>query len=135
MEYSQHDSRICSTFIKLGKRKPFSFEVYQKYISRISGESLTKVIVCINKIAMSEGLEDGSKLRTDSTVVESNIHYPANNALSWDSVKEINRLLKNLKKIGSSIKFRSYKKQAKKTSTRLTIPNLRQKERNSLPNS
>lgn len=114
LEYAQHDSRICSTFIKLGKRKPFSFEVYQKYISRISGESLTKVLVCINQIAMSEGLEDGSKLRTDSTVVESNIHYPTNNALTWDSVKEINRLLKNLKKIGSSVKFRSYKKQAKK---------------------
>jgi IS5 family transposase len=114
LEYAQHDSRICSTFIKLGKRKPFSFEVYHKYISRISGESLTKVIVCINKIAMSEGLEDGSKLRTDSTVVKSNIHYPTNNALTWDSVKEINRLLKNLKKIGSSIKSRSYKKQAKK---------------------
>lgn len=98
LEYAQHDSKICSAFIKLGKRKPFSFEVYQKYISRISGESLTKVLVRINQIAMSEGLEDGSKLRTDSTVVESNIHYPTNNALTWDSVKEINRLLKNLKK-------------------------------------
>lgn len=114
LEYAQHDSRICSIFIKLGHRTPFSFEVFQKYISRISGESLQKVLVEINRIAMEEGLEDGKKIRTDSTIVETNIHYPTNNALIWDSVKEINRIFKNLEKIGSSLKARSYKKQVKK---------------------
>jgi len=84
--------------------------MFQKYISRISAESLKKVMVQINRIAMAEGLEDGKRVRTDATVVESPIHYPTNNALIWDSVKEVNRLLRNLKKIGSSIQSRSYKK-------------------------
>lgn len=114
LEYAQFDSRICSTFIKLGLRKPFSFEVFQKYISRISADSLGRVMLEINKIAISEGLENGKKIRIDSTVVETNIHYPTNNALIWDSIKEINRIFKNLKKIGTSIKTRSYKKQTKK---------------------
>jgi transposase, IS5 family len=114
LEYSQHDSRLCATFIKLDERKPFSFKAYQKYISRISGESLNKMLVAINKIGMEEGIEDGRSIRTDSTVIETNIHYPTNNSLIWDCIKTIDRLLKKLKDTGVEIKVRSYKRQAKK---------------------
>lgn len=115
LEFAQHDSRMCAVFIKLDERKPFSFEAYQKYISRISGESLNKVMVAINKVAIGEGLEDGKSIRTDGTVVETNIHYPTNNSLIWDCIKTIDRLLKKLKDSGVDIKVRNYKKQAKKT--------------------
>jgi transposase, IS5 family len=40
LEYAQSDSRICTTFIKLDERKPFSFQVWQKYISKIQPSSL-----------------------------------------------------------------------------------------------
>jgi transposase, IS5 family len=115
LEYKQHDSRMCAIFVKLDDRKPFSFEAYHKYISRISGESLKKIMVAINKIAMGEGIEDGRSIRTDSTVIETDIHYPTNNSLVWDCIKTIDRLLKKLKESGVEIKVRSYKKQAKKT--------------------
>src|SRR3972149_10120894 len=96
LEYAQHDSRLCATFIKLDERKPFSFKAYQKYISRISRESLNKMLVAINKIAMGEGIEDGRSIRTDSTVIETNIHYPTNNSLIWDCIKTVDRLLKKV---------------------------------------
>jgi IS5 family transposase len=127
LEYEQHDSRMCAIFVKLDDRKPFSFEAYQKYISRISGESLNKVMVAINKIAMGEGIEDGRSIRTDSTVVETDIHYPTNNSLIWDCIKTIDRLLKKLKESGVEIKVRSYKKQAKKTHYK--INNTKQKDK------
>jgi len=114
LEFAQHDSRLCAIFIKIDERKPFSFKAYQKYISRISGESLNKMMVAINKIGMGEGIEDGRSIRTDSTVIETNIHYPTNNSLIWDCMKTIDRLLKKLKETGVEIKVRSYKKQAKK---------------------
>lgn len=114
LEYQQYDSRLCEVFIKLDERKPFSFKVFQKYISLISGDTLKKMMVAINRIAMEEGMEEGRSVRTDSTVVETNIHYPTNNALIWDCIKTINRLLKKLKDSGVEIKVRSYKKQAKK---------------------
>lgn len=114
LEYQQHDSRLCAVFIKLDDRKAFSFKVFQKYISLISGETLNKMLVAINKIAIGEGMEDGRSIRTDSTVVETNIHYPTNNSLIWDCMKTIDRLLKKLKDSGVEIKARSYKKQAKK---------------------
>lgn len=114
LEYAQHDSRLCEAFIKLDDRKPFSFEAYQKYISRISGAALNNVLVAINKIAIGEGIEDGRSIRTDSTVVETNIHYPTNNSLIWDCIRTIDRLVKKLRDSGVQIKIRSYKKQAKK---------------------
>lgn len=126
LEYAQHDSRMCSTFIKLDDRKALSFEAYQKYISRISGESLNKVMIAINRIAIGEGLEDCKSIRTDGTVVETNIHYPTNNSLIWDCIKTIDRLLKKLKDSGVDIKPRSYKKQAKKTHYK--INNTKKKE-------
>jgi transposase, IS5 family len=126
LEYAQHDSRMCTVFIKLDDRKPFSFKAYQKYISRISGESLNNVMIAINKIAIGEGLEDGKSIRTDSTVVETNIHYPTNNSLVWDCIKTIERLLKKLKDSGVQMKPRSYRKQAKKNHYK--INNTKKKE-------
>ena len=114
LEFAQHDSRLCAIFIKIDERKPFSFKAYQKYISRISGESLNKMLVAINKLGIGEGIEDGRSIRTDSTVIETNIHYPTNNSLIWDCMKTIDRLLKKLTETGVEIKVRSYKKQAKK---------------------
>jgi IS5 family transposase len=62
--------------------------MYQKYISRIKGENLQKLLVELNKITINEGIEDLEKIRQDSTVVETNIHYPTNNSLLWDCIKE-----------------------------------------------
>ena len=115
LEYAQSDSRICSAFIKLEGSKPLSFEVFHKYISQIKGESLKKLMVAINRIMMEEaGIEDGKRVRMDSTVVETNIHYPTNNELTWDCIKTAHRLLKKLEESGCIKKVRNYQKQAKK---------------------
>jgi len=115
LEYAQVDSRICETFIKLEGRDPFSFQMFQKYISRIKPESLHRVMVEINKIAISEGLEDVKSISQDSTVVKSNIHYPTNNSLVWDCIKTSTRLLAQLKEEIDTLDFIDYTKSAKKT--------------------
>jgi IS5 family transposase len=69
----------------------------------------------INKIAISEGLEDVQRVSQDSTVVKTNIHYPTNNSLVWDCVKTSTRLLAHLKQEIESLDFIDYTKSAKKT--------------------
>ncbi len=103
LEYAQIDSRICPLFIKLGVRDPFSYEVLHKYIAAIRPESLQKLMVEINKLALAENLEDASGVREDSTVVETNIHYPTNNALVWDCIRVSQRILGKLRKIEQSL--------------------------------
>ncbi len=115
LEYAQSDSRICEQFVKLDTRHPFSFQVFQKYISKISEDSLQQVLVALNKIAIDEGLEDIKQLRQDSTVVETNIHYPTNNSLVWDCIKDIHRLLSQLAEEVKDLDWRDYSKDAKRT--------------------
>lgn len=114
LEYSQSDSRICATFIKLDGRKPYSFSMFQQYISRIKPESLQKLMVAINTIAIKEGLEDVKKIRTDSTVVKSNIHHPTNNSLIWDCIHTSHRLLEQLAQECKTVDYRDYCTTAKK---------------------
>ena len=128
LEYAQEDSRMCGVFIKLEGRSPFSFEMFHKYISRIKGESLQALMVEINRIMMQEeGMEDGRSLRTDSTVVEVNIHYPTNNTLIWDCIKTSHRLLKKVVEMGRIKKVRNYQKQGKKNEFK--INNTKNKEK------
>ena len=115
MEYHQIDSRICEQFVKIDPLRPFSFQVYQKYISKITSDNLDKLLVALNKIAISEGLEDLQSLRQDSTVVETNIHYPTNNALVWDCIRESDRLLSHLHEEIEGFDYRDYTCSAKKT--------------------
>ncbi len=121
LEYHQTDSRICATFIKIDDLRPYSFQVYHKYISQISPDNLQKLLVELNKIAINEGLEDIEKIRQDSTVVETNIHYPTNNSILWDCIKEAHRLLSHLRKEINTFSYRDYTKQAKKTYYKINV--------------
>lgn len=121
LEYAQLDSRICANFIKLDERKPFSFQMFQSYISKIKAESLTKLLVEINKIAITQGYEDLLSLRQDSTVVETNIHYPTNNSLVWDCIKTSTNLLCSLKEEISETEYRDYTRTAKATYYKINV--------------
>ncbi len=128
LEFAQLDSRSCAAFIKLEDRDPFSFQLFQKYISRIQPETLHRVLVEINKIAISEGLEDVKSVSQDSTVVKANIHYPTNNSLVWDCIKTSTRLLEQLKQEIDTLDFIDYTKSAKKTFYEINV-NRKNKDR------
>jgi IS5 family transposase len=115
LEYHQSDSRICCLFIKIDELRPYSFQMYQKYISKIKSDKLQKILIKLNKIAIDQGLEDIQSLRQDTTVVETNIHYPTNNSILWDCIKEANRLLSHLKEEIGELQYMNYSVQAKKT--------------------
>jgi IS5 family transposase len=44
--------------------------------------------------ARKRKVEDGRWMRTDATVVESNIHHPLDSALLWDSVRVLTRIMR-----------------------------------------
>jgi IS5 family transposase len=114
LEYHQSDSRICEHFLKIDPLRPYSFQLFQKYISRIKQTTIEELMFAINRIAIGEGLEDVEKIRQDSTVVESNIHYPTNNSLIWDCIRESHRLLGQLQEEIKDVEYRNYTKGAKR---------------------
>lgn len=114
LEYHQTDSRICAQFVKIDELRPYSFQMYQKYISKIKQEHLQDILIAINRIAINSGIEDLEKLRQDSTVTETNIHYPTNNSLVWDCIKESQRLLYQLQDQAKDLNYRDYTSSAKR---------------------
>jgi transposase, IS5 family len=114
LEYAQSDSRICAIFLKLEKGRIYSYQMFQTYISKISEESLQNFFIALNKIAISEGLEDMEKFCQDSFVVETDIHYPTNNSLVWDCIKECHRLFGQMSKEIIDFDYQDYLKGAKK---------------------
>src|SRR5215510_11831581 len=121
LEYAQEDSRICEQFVKINPDNPYSFQVWQKYISRISEDSLERFMDELNKIAIAEGMEDVQQFRQDTTVIETDIHYPTNNSLVWDCIKESERLLKHLQEEIEGFSFEEYKGKAKKVYFKINV--------------
>ena len=128
LEYAEEDSRICGEFLKLNGREPFSYQVLQKYISKISSKTLKKLMIEINKIAIENGLEDGKRITTDSTVIETDIHHPTDNALVWDSIKKLNRLFRQINKAIPKLKLRDTTKQAKKNYFKINVTKKEKRE-------
>jgi transposase, IS5 family len=119
LEYHQYDSKICDVFLQL--EKCFSGSVWQKYISVIQAEPLEKLLKALNCLAIEMGLEDLQKLRMDTTVVETDIHYPTNNALMWDCIRTSTRLLRQFTDHCVAGLFRDYTGQAKTYYFRINV--------------
>lgn len=115
LDYHQEDSRIAALFIKIDPLRPYSFQVYQKYISQIKPETLQGALIKLNKIAINEGIEDLERIRQDTTTIETDIHYPTNNSLIWDCIRKSNDHLSKLSEEVDGLSYINYSKGAKKT--------------------
>ncbi len=62
-------------------------------IKKISPESWELINKAIIEIAKELKIENGKKIRIDSTPVESNIHYPTDGELLWDCIRVIDRII------------------------------------------
>ena len=71
-------------------------DAFNRAFNRLTPATLKAINQAIVQAAVQLGLEDGKKLRVDTTVVETNIHYPTDGTLLWDSVRTITRLVKEL---------------------------------------
>ena len=88
------DSRSYRTFCRLGiENDTPKKSALQATIKALTPETLEAIHRRILQLAIDCGVERGSKLRVDATVVESNIHHPTDSELLWDCVRVLTRLL------------------------------------------
>jgi IS5 family transposase len=82
---------------------------------------LDRLLKALNCLAIDMGLEDLQKLRLDTTVVETDIHYPTNNALMWDCIRTSTRLLQQFTDNCVGDFVRDYTRQAKTYYFRINV--------------
>ena len=71
-------------------------DAFNRAFNRLTPATLEAINQAVVQAAVQLGLEDGKQLRVDTTVVETNIHWPTDATLLWDSVRTITRLVEDL---------------------------------------
>ena len=71
-------------------------DAFQRSFVRLTPQTLNAINDLVVRAAVERGLEDGAKLRVDTTVVQTDIHHPTDNTLLWDVVRVITRLVGRL---------------------------------------
>jgi transposase, IS5 family len=71
-------------------------DAFNRAFNRLTPATLEVVNELVIKAAVDLGLENGKKLRVDTTVVETDVHHPTDNTLLWDIVRVVSRLVRNL---------------------------------------
>jgi len=71
-------------------------DAFNRAFNRLTPATLEAINDIVVKSAVALGLENGKKLRADTTVVETDIHYPTDSTLLWDTVRVITRLVGDL---------------------------------------
>ena len=71
-------------------------DAFNRAFCRITPQTLLEINQQVIQAAIELGLEDGKTLRVDTTVVETNIHYPTDASLLWDCVRTVTRLMQDL---------------------------------------
>jgi IS5 family transposase len=92
------DSRSYRRFCGVGFADEIpSPSTLQRDIKKIRVGTLESINRALLAIAANQHIENGRKIRTDCTVVETNIHHPTDSSLLEDSVRVLARLLERAK--------------------------------------
>src|SRR5258705_5386603 len=73
-------------------------DAFQRGVVRLQPQTLVVVNDLLVRLAVKLGLVDGTELRVDTTVVQTDIHHPTDNTLLWDVVRVVTRLVRRLAK-------------------------------------
>jgi uncharacterized membrane protein len=110
---------LLQKFVGLGFLPMMDYTFLNKAYCALSEESLLKINRILSEYAKEENQITGEQLRLDSTVYETNIQYPSDSSLLWDSYRTLARLMtilrREMRKVGLIHRFHT--KEVKKLSS------------------
>ena len=96
-EWYVNDSLVLRRFCRVYCQKVPDDTTLVRWERVIKPKTLEALNERLNAIAKSAKLTRARKLRTDGSLVESNVHYPSDNSLLADGVRVLSRLIKRAK--------------------------------------
>ncbi len=97
------ESSFLKDFIRLGNRPVMDYSFLCKCFKAIEPQTWKKINNSLGSYATDNNQLDPKELRVDTTVVESNIHYPTDSSLLWDGYRVLKRLLAQVRKHKRSV--------------------------------
>ena len=87
------DSPGLRQFVRLGVKPMMDFTTLDKLKNALRPASWKKINDALAQHAVREERISGDRLRLDTTAVETNIHWPTDSTLLWDSYRVLARLI------------------------------------------
>src|SRR6266702_5658393 len=81
------DGYTLRRFTGFNSRRVPKHDAFNRAFNKLRPQTLQALNDLVLKAAVDLGLEDGKRLRVDTTVVETDIHHPSDNTLLWDVVR------------------------------------------------
>jgi len=107
------NSEFLRNFIKLGNQAMMDFTFLCKAYTALSEETWKAINEALSGYAKKQEKITAEKLRIDTTAYETNIHYPTDSSLLWDSYRTSARLMKDvsdeMRQIGLTHRFHTKK--------------------------
>ena len=90
------NSEFLRSFVRLGVDHMMDYSFLNKAYGSISEKTWEAINQTVAKYAARQGKISPEKLRMDTTVYETNIHYPTDSSLLWDSFRTLASLLRTI---------------------------------------
>jgi IS5 family transposase len=91
-------SAFLRNFVRLVDDRVMDYSFLDKCFHAIEPETWQKMNQVLARQAAANGIIDPSAIRTDTTVIEANIHFPTDSSLVWDSWRVVARQLRRAHK-------------------------------------
>jgi IS5 family transposase len=100
LEREVRGNLVYREFTRVGVEKVPDAKTMGRLAQALPPEVIEKVHARMVAIAQDRGVVSGKRMRVDTTVVETNIHYPTDSSLLGDGVRVLTRLMKRVTQIG-----------------------------------
>jgi transposase, IS5 family len=94
---------VYREFTRIGGGKVPDDKTLGRLARQLGPEVVEKVHQRIVEIALEKKVASGRKLRVDTTVVETNIHYPTDSSLLGDGVRVLTRIMKKVGQVAGQV--------------------------------
>jgi transposase, IS5 family len=94
-------------------------DAFHRGFNRLTPETLKTINDLVVQAAVDLELEDGQKLRVDTTVVQTDIHHPTDNTLLWDVVRVVTRLVGRLAAARERRRFKGFRDRTRSARRRM----------------
>jgi IS5 family transposase len=94
---------VYRDFTRVGAAKTPDAKTMGRWGLAVGPEVIKQIHDRIVTIAQEKGVTTGRRMRVDTTVVETNIHYPTDSSLLGDGVRVLTRVMKRITKIAGEV--------------------------------
>jgi len=102
---------VYRDFARVGAGKMPDAKTMGRWGVAIGSEAIKQIHQRLVQMAQAEGIETGKRMRVDTTVVETNVHYPTDSTLLGDGVRVLTRVMKKITaivgQVGTKLRNRS----------------------------